>query len=550
MDDQGELYFEERGYRGNQNIRPKGHKQEWTPEQIMEFIKCSNDPIYFIKTYVKIVHVDHGIIPFAMWDFQEEFVKQIHENRLNIARWARQQGKSQSVAAYMLHFVLFNANKFCAILANKADSAREIIGRIQLSYELLPFWMKMGVVDWNKGSFTLENGSKIIAAATSSSAIRGRSVSFLLLDEFSFIPKNMAEDFFRSVYPTISSGKTTKLVIISTPFGMNHYYKLWNEAVQGTNGYIPHFADWRRVPGRDEEWREETIRNIGQQAFSQEYDVDFLGSAGTLISGDILKSLTYIKPYYEDIDGLKIYVAPKPKRVYMLSVDTSEGLGLDSHSINIIDITEYPYNQVCTFRNSTLDPMLLPDVVFSLGTKYNNAYVIIELNSMGNDVAKVLKDELEYENMLYVIQSGRKGQVLTGGNSSKIQNGLKMTKQSKRVGCQSLKTLIENQKLIINDFDTYSELTTFVRAKDSYEAEAGANDDTVMSLVVFAWVVNQKYFKEEMEQDIRKNINRQTVLNLEENLLPFGVFDDGIEETQVRQRVDYDTEFVSSSFFD
>lgn len=374
--------------------------------------------------------------------------------------------------------------------------------------------------------------------------------NIILLDEYAFVPKNIADQFYRSVYPVISSGTTTKLIMVSTPFGMNHFYKMWNEAVQGINGFAFHRVFWNQIPGRDDKWRVDTINKIGAESFRQEFEGEFIGSAGTLIAPDVLKSLTYIKPYYEDIDGLKIYVAPKPKRVYMLSVDTSEGLGLDSHAVNIIDITEYPYVQVCTFRNNMLDPMLLPDVVFSLATKYNNAYVIIELNSMGTDVAKVLKDELEYENMLYVVQSGRKGQVLTGGSSSKIQNGLKMTKQSKRVGCQSLKTLIENQKLIINDFDTYSELTTFVRAKDSYEAEAGANDDTVMSLVVFAWVVNQKYFKEEMEQDIRKNINRQTVLNIDENLLPFGVFDDGIEETHVRQRVDYDTEFVSSSFFD
>lgn len=543
-------YYEERGYRGNQNIRPKGQKQEWTEWQIVEFIKCSKDPIYFIKNYVKIVHVDHGIIPFELWDFQEQMIDKVINNRFSIHLFPRQSGKSTTIASYMLHYVLFNANKLCAILANKADSAREILGRIQESYENLPFWLKMGVEDWNKGSFTLENGSKIIAAATSSSAIRGKSCNIILLDEYAFVPKNIADQFYRSVYPVISSGTTTKLIMVSTPFGMNHFYKIWNEATQNINGFAYHRVFWNQIPGRDAKWKEETIKKIGEEAFRQEFEGEFLGSAGTLISPEKLKSLSYRKPTFEDIEGLKMYAPPERGHHYFVLVDTSEGLGQDYHVITVVDITKYPYNQALVFRNPHLDPLLLPDVIFSLGTKYNEARVLIELNSMGQQVATILRDELEYENIMTVIPSGRLGQVLGGGHSSKVQHGVKMTKQVKRVGCQSLKTLIENDKLIINDFDTYSELTTFVRNKGSYEAESGSNDDTVMALVLLGWAVTQKYFKEDVEQELRKNINRDSLVNIDEMMLPFGFMDDGTDVSKDRKHYDYDVEFVSSSFFD
>jgi hypothetical protein len=462
---------------------------------------------------------------------------------------------STTVASYMLHYVLFNPNKLCAILANKVDSAIEILGRIQESYENLPFWLKMGVIDWNKKSVTFENGSRIIAAATSSSAIRGKSANLILLDEYAFVPKNIADQFYRSVFPVISSGTTTKLVVVSTPFGMNHFYKLWNEAVQGINGFVYHRVFWNQIPGRDEAWKKSTITKMGSiEAFKQEFEGEFIGSAGTLISGEKLKVLTYMPPIFEDPDGLKLYKPVSREAKYMLSVDTSEGLGLDFHSIQIINISEYPYEQVGVYRNPYLDPLLLPDIIFALANKFNEAYVIFELNSMGAQVAEILYSDLEYENILTVTSSGRKGQVLGGGfGGERSQMGLKMSKASKRVGTSSLKTLIENDQLIINDFDTYSELTTFVRNKGSYEAEEGCNDDTVMSLVVFAWVITQKYFKEDMEQDIRMNINRSAVDHYDDKLVPFGIIDDGIDEeykTSQRTPLTYDTEFVSSSFFD
>jgi hypothetical protein len=541
-DDNSDIFTEqdalaEIGYRGNKNLRRSGIRQKWTKKQLLEYKKCFDDPVYFIKKYVKIVHVDKGIIPFELWDFQIKLIEDLHNNRFIAGLWPRQSGKSTTIAAYMLHFVLFNGNKKCAILANKAAGAREILGRIQMAYELLPFWMKMGILDWNKGNLNLENGSSIIAAATSSSAIRGTSLSFLLLDEFAFVPKNMAEDFFRSVYPTISSGKDSKIAIISTPFGMNHYYKMWNEAVSGTNGYVANRALWSNVPGRDKAWKALTIKNIGEEAFNQEFECEFLGSSGTLISTSKLQSMPYMTPIFQDNDGFKMYYPPEPGRSYLMTVDTAEGLGLDSHGISVFDVTETPYQQVATYKNSFLDPLLLPDMALTIAEKYNRAFVLVELNHLGPEVANTLYMDLEYENMMFTTMNGRNGQVLGGGFSGKTQFGLKTTSQSKRISCSLTKTLIENDQLIINDFDTYSEFTTFIRSKNSYNAEEGCNDDMVTTVRLFAWITGQRYFKEEMEQDLRTNLNRQSIDRMEEMLVPFGIIDDGLDSIDINRRI-------------
>lgn len=526
------------GYRGNKNLRKAGLNQEWTKQQLVEWKKCHDDPVYFINTYVKIVHIDHGIVPFKMWDFQIKLIEDLHNNRFVIGLWPRQQGKSTTIAAYMLHFVLFNSNKICAILANKAAGARDILGRIQMAYELLPFWMKMGVEDWNKGNFSLENGSSIIASATSSSAIRGKSISFLLLDEFAFVPKNMAEDFFRSVYPTISSGKSSKIAIISTPYGMNHYYKLWNEAKAGQNGYTPNRATWDMIPGRDAAWQKETIKQTSLESFNQEFDCKFLGSSGTLIAPWKLQAMTYKEPIFEGEDGFKMYIAPQKGHSYIATVDTAEGLGLDYHAIGVFDVSIRPYQQVAVYRNAYLEPLLLPDLAVSLATKYNMAYILVELNNLGPEVANTIYIDLEYENVMFTTSGGRNGQVLGGGFAGKTQFGLKSSTQSKRVSCSLVKTLIENDQLIINDFDTYSEFTTYIRDKNTFNAEEGHNDDLVCTCRLFAWITGQRYFKEEMEQDLRDTLNRKQVDRMEEMLVPFGIIDDGLEDDDIFGRVE------------
>lgn len=362
--------------------------------------------------------------------------------------------------------------------------------------------------------------------------------SFLLLDEFAFVPKNMAEDFFRSVYPTISSGKESKIAIISTPYGMNHYYKLWNEAESGVNGYVPNRAYWYQVPSRDEEWKKETIRNIGEEAFNQEFETEFLGSSGTLIASWKLAAMTYMTPVFEDEDGLKIYYPPEKDHSYIMTLDTSEGLGQDYHALSVFDVTQRPYEQVAVYKNAFLEPLLLPDIIMSICMKYNYSYVLIELNTMGHEVANTLYVDLEYENIMFVTMNGRNGQVLGGGFAGKTQFGLKTSAQSKRISCSLLKTLIENDQLIINDFDTYSEFTTFTRDKNTYNAEEGHNDDLVTTCRLFAWITGQRYFKEEMEQDLRDNLNKNQVDRMEEMLVPFGIIDSGINDEDINDRIE------------
>ena len=533
---------ENKGYRGNKNLRAPNQKQEWTVEQIKEYKKCSDDPVYFIKKYIKIIHIDHGFIPFELWDFQVKLIEDIHNNRFTIGLWPRQMGKSTTIAAYMLWFVMFNADKECAILANKASGAMEILHRIQMAYEAVPNWLKMGVLDWNKGTALFENRSSIRAFATSGDGIRGRSINFLLLDEFAFVPRNIAEDFFRSVYPTISSGKTSKIAIISTPCGMNHYYKMWNEADpnhKNFNGYVRNETYWHLHPDRDEEWKEaETKRIGGQEAFDQEYGCEFLGSAGTLIASWKLAELSYITPIYEDKEGLKLYKKPVRGNSYICTVDVSEGLGQDYHAVSVFDVTKMPYEQVATYRNAYLDNLLFPDVIMSIANNYNQAYVLVEINSIGGEVANILYQDLEYENIMFVTANGRNGQVLGGGFAGNTQFGFKSTKQSKRVSCSLTKTLIENDKLIINDFVTYSEFTTFIRDKQTYNAEEGHNDDMVTTVRLFAWITGQQYYKDEMEHDLRTSLNRKEVDRLEDMLVPFGIIDDGIGADDIHSRIE------------
>ena len=221
-----------KSYLGNPNLKGPGVKIEFTKEQVEEYVKCANDPIYFIKHYIKIVTLDKGLVPFELYDYQEDIVSKIHNNRYVIAKLPRQSGKSTTVIAYILHYILFNQNMSVAILANKQTTAREMLSRLKLAYEYLPTWLQQGILEWNKGSIQLENGSKILASSTSASAVRGGSYNMLFLDEFAFVPGNIAEEFFSSVFPTITSGVSTKVLLISTPNGLNMFYKLWKGATK------------------------------------------------------------------------------------------------------------------------------------------------------------------------------------------------------------------------------------------------------------------------------------------------------------------------------
>jgi len=515
------------GYLGNPLLKKAGTHEEFTEEQIAEYIKCSNDPVYFILNYVKIVNVDKGLIPFEMYDFQENIVNTIHNNRFAIAKLPRQSGKTTTVISYFLHYILFNEDVNIAILANKGSLARDILGRLQLAYENLPPFLQQGIKVWNRGDMQLENGSKIVAASTSSSAVRGGTYNMILLDEFAFVPKNIADDFFSSVYPTISSGKTTKVIIVSTPCGMNHFYKLWSDAQEKKNLYKPVEVHWSEIPGRDEKWKEETIKNTSKEQFAQEFECDFVGSINTLINATKLKNMPFKEPT-QILGDMDIYENPQEGHVYTLIVDVSHGEGLDYSAFSIIDSSEFPYKQVAKYRNATIPPLTYPTVIHNAALKYNEAFILVEINDIGQQVADILRYDLEYDNMLMVTQRGRAGQVLGGGfGIGQAQIGIKTTKKVKQVGCLNLKNLVENDKLLIEDFDTISELTSFVARGYSYEAEPGHNDDLVMTLVLFCWLTTQPYFKDLTNVDARKRILADKSKVEEEELMPFGFIDSG-----------------------
>lgn len=520
-----------KNYLGNPNLKATDVKIDWTKEQLEEYAKCSRDPIYFIQKYVKIVSLDKGLVPFELYDFQEEMVRTIHTNRFVIAKLPRQSGKSTTVTAYMLHYILFNQSVNVAILANKLSTARELLSRLKLAYEYLPKWLQQGVLEWNKGSIQLENGSRVLASATSSSAVRGGSYNMIFLDEFAYVPQNVAEEFFSSVYPTISSGQETKVFIVSTPHGMNLYYKLWTDATNQRNSYIPIDVHWSDVPGRDEKWKEETIANTSEEQFRTEFECDFVGSIHTLIAPSKLKTLAYVDPIYKNGEGFKVYAKPEEKHTYVICVDVSRGQNIDYSAFTVMDITTTPYRLVATFKNNTMSPMVFPTAIHAAAKQYNNAYILIEINDMGGQVAEIIHSELEYENLLSATLRGRKGQVLDGGFGGGVsQFGVRMSEVVKRTGCSILKSLVEGEKIIIQDFDVIKEMFAFVAKKNSYEAEVGYHDDLVMTLVIFGWLSSQPYFKDLSNLDIRKDIYQDKIKQVEEEMTPFGFVDDGIDE--------------------
>ena len=517
------------GYLGNDNLKRIGVELQYTEEQVKEILKCSEDPLYFVKNYVKIVNVDHGLVPFNMWPFQEDMVTTFHNNRFSICKMPRQVGKTTTAAGYMLWSVLFQENYNIAILANKGSLAREILGRIQYAYEYLPLWLQQGIKVWNKGNIELENGSKINAYATSSAGIRGGTYNLIFLDEFAFVPKNMADDFFTSTYPVVTSGKTTKVIVVSTPYGLNHFYKMWIDASEGRSLYKPLEVHWSQVPGRDAKWKEETIRNTSEEQFRQEFETEFIGSSATLISGAKLRSLAFFDPIYQE-ECFDIYEQPKPGRLYICTVDCSEGVGGDYSTINVVDVSETPYKQVAKYRNNKLPLLFFPTIIYSVAKRYNEAYVLIETNNIGQQVVDILHYDLEYENIYKLEHHHIKGQSISGGFKRSTSFGIKTTKSVKKIGCANLKTLVESDKLIVRDFDTIAEMNTFVRVRDSYEAEEGNNDDLVMGLVLFSWLTAQSYFKDSTNIDIRKVLLEEQNLLGEEELTPVGIIDDGRKE--------------------
>lgn len=522
-------------YQGNSNLKKVGHAIQYTNDQVKELLRCQADPIYFIENYCKIVSLDRGLVLFKLYDCQKEKVNTILNNRKVILMEPRQQGKTITSAACILWYTLFQPMKTVAILANKAAAAREVMSRYQMMYEYLPIWLQQGVREWNKGSIELENGSKIFTAATSASGIRGRSVNWLYIDETAIIPNNVAEEFFASTYPVIMSGETTKVLLSSTPLGYNHFWKYWNDAKNGVNGFVPLFIPYDKIPGRTKEWADAQKALLGDVKFNQEILCSFLGSSYTLISGDALGRMSP-KPYIYSKDNLNVLEAPEKERSYVIVVDTSRGIGGDYSAFTVFDVTKVPYSVVAKYRDNKISPLLYPDIIYKVAKDYNNAYVLVEINDNGQQIADQLHNDLEYENIFSVGSSTKTGPMISAGYKTNSTLGIRTTKQVKRVGCSVLKTLVEEQKLLIFDADIISELTTFVEVRGSYAADEGYHDDLAMTLVLFAWLSREPFFKDLTDINLRKELFELQAKQIEQELTPFGIFDDGVEK-EVKQEV-------------
>ena len=532
-------------YLGNPNLKKANTAVEFTKDDIKEYHKCAQDPLYFIENYLQIVSLDEVLVPIEMYDFQRGMVSTMHDNRFSIFKLPRQSGKSTTIISYLLHYALFNPNVNIAVLANKSSTARDILSRLQLAYENLPKWMQQGIIAWNKGNIELENGSKIIAAATSSSAIRGGSYNIIFLDEFAFVPSNVAEQFFASVYPTITSGQNTKVIIVSTPHGMNMFYKIWVDAQEKRYDYVPIEVHWSEVPGRDEVWKEETIRNTSQSQFNSEFECEFLGSIDTLISSVKLKQLVYRTPIHSNV-GIDIHVRPEEDRTYMLTADVSIGTANDYSAFVVFDVTEIPYKIVAKFRDNEIKPLLFPTKIHEVAKAYNNAYVMVEVNDIGEQVANTLQFDLEYDNLVMASMRGRAGQVLGAGFSGgRAQLGVRTTKAVKKIGCSNLKQLIEDNKLIVEDYDCVNELSTFISKGSSYTADDGCNDDLVACMFMFGWATDQTYFKELTDNDIRMTMMKEQQDALEQDMAPFGFILNGIDDPLDDEIDEYGTRWTT-----
>jgi hypothetical protein len=538
----------QKGYLGNPNLKKSGTNISFTPHMVEEWTKCRDDPVYFTRNYIKIIHVDKGMINFLPYDYQEEIIQTVHDNRYSIILTGRQSGKTTSIVASILHYVTFNDEKTVALLANKGDTAREILNRIQIAYENLPEWLQHGTIEFNKGSMVLENKCRIIASSTSSSAIRGFSISFLYIDECAFVENWDA--FYKAVYPTISSGQETKIIFTSTPAGINHYHKLWKDAVEGRSSFVPIKVTWRDVPGRDEEWKRATIANTSEEAFIQEHEAEFIGSAGTLIDGWRLKELVEDNPIKAN-KFLRQYKAVEENHIYTLVADVSRGKGIDNSAFIVVDVSTLPYQVVTTYYCDTIPPDMFAEVIFQAYSYYNKAFVLVENNDAGCETLRVLNDTYECETILGMQTDGQGRRIVSINGGTAFEFGVRTSKTVKAVGCSRIKQLIETYSFLFGDKWIIDEANKFIRIGKSYEAQKDAHDDIMMCCVLFGWLTTQYLFEDLTTIDTRFSMREQFETRFEEELLPFGYVLDGLDtygddsgfEFESIQLPEYDEDF-------
>ena len=513
-------------YLGNSNIKRDGVVHNFSREEILEYKRCLKDPGYFATHYCKIIHVDRGLVPFQLYPYQEKMFDHFTENRFSIVLACRQSGKSISSVAYLLWYAVFHPEKVIAILANKGATAQEMLGRVTLMLEHLPFFLQPGCKALNKRSIEFSNNSRIVSAATSGSSIRGMSVNLLYLDEFAFV-ENAAE-FYTSTYPVISSGKDTKVIITSTANGIgNQFEKIWTGAVQEVNEYKSFRVDWWDVPGRDKEWKQQTIANTSQLQFDQEFGNTFFGTGDTLINAETLMGFR-AEPPLKLIEGNSVWVYKEPERdhQYVMTVDVSKGRGQDYSTFNVIDISSRPFRQVAVYRNNLISPLLFPNIIYKYAKVYNEAWVVVESNDQGTLVCNGLYYDLEYENMF--IESSVKTNRL----------GVEITRKTKRIGCSGIKDLLEEKKLEIVDQNTILECSTFISKGQSYEASDGNHDDLMMNLVMFGYFATGSYFSQLTDVNVKTMMFEQQMKAIEDDVLPFGFVDDGIAAAEHEEQQD------------
>lgn len=518
----------ETSYHGNTNLKGIGETHDFTEFQIREIQKCEADPIYFIETYCKIVSLDHGLVDFKLYECQKKKVRTILGNRKVIVMEPRQNGKTVVAAGCILHYTLFQERKSVAVLANKKDGAYEVIDRYKIMYENLPRWMQQGVKKWNEGTVILENGSKVFAAATTTSGIRGKSINWLYIDEAAIIPNNLAEKFFASAFPTISSGVTTKILMTSTPMGFNHFWKFWNEAKKKKNDFVPLFIPYTEIPGRDAAWAAERLRELGPVKYAQEVSCEFLGSSNTLINAQTLGAMSSVEPIRTNLH-LDVYEEPIPGHTYVIVADTSRGVGGNYSAFSVIDVTNVPYVFAAKYRRNDIAPMLYPTAIHKTAKEYNDAYILVEINDVGGQIVDILYHEYEYENVISTVSE--KGRTFVSpGFSKQTTLGVRTTKTVKRQGAFAIKSILEEQKMQIFDAQTIKEFSTFIEKNGVFMADEGYDDDLVMGLVLFGWLTTNQYFTELTDINIRKKLYEEQMGQIEDELTPFGLIQNGLEE--------------------
>jgi len=527
------LYFN-----GNPKLKAANATIDYTDEQIQEIVKCMDDFVYFCVNYIKIIDQDSGkVIAFDLYDYQREMAQIYKDEKRVIILAPRQCGKSIFTIAYLLWVGTFNDYKNIILVANKESTAKKTLRKLKEMYFYLPFWMKQGLTEWNKKQISFENGTNIYAESTSSSGNRGDTASIVFLDEAAIIEKNLWDEFYTSVYPTIASVKSAQIIITSTPKGYNHFYQLWSMALNKQNDYKPFRVKWNEVPGRDQNYKTKTVAAFGGgskglRKWRQEFECFFTGSGGTLIEGQVLEDLkpAIILESRMD-DKFNIYEYPEEDAQYCLIGDVAEGVGGDYSTCQIFKIDfQNSHKQVATFRDNMIKTNEFNTVIDQICKYYNNALAIVESNTYGREVLNRLVFEDEYENVFFEFDAK--------------DYGLKMTTLTKKIGNSYLKSNIEDSKIVLVDFETISELSKYVLRSNVYRADDGQHDDLVTPLVLFSYFLSKKELIENW-LTVDNNVIGKTKMEqqIESELLPVGFINNGLEEINLQNVVTDNADF-------